>query len=369
MSLSKPAFLSRYVLATAALLGALLAAEVAFRLKSPVGWEFLLTDTPSLYDLSIFAPDDELGMVLRPNSVATNRTPEFHTTVQINSLGVRGEVLPEKEPGEFRILAVGDSFTLGLQVDIEKTFAEQTGALLSERLGHRVRLLNAGVDGFGTKAATTLMQRLVGPTQADAVLLTFFLGNDFWDNTNFEQVRSQTPLIQKGRNPLSETVGGFSALYSYGKMAWSLRQLANDPDVAGRRRPELAIFNDKEALGAELPATRAALAEFVAECKTLGVEPYLVLAPPAYAVQTQRAQATLEMFGLDPSTLDLDAPAAAVAQAAPAGLPIVDLGPTLRSHSNPQALYFTLDGHWTEEGHNTAAATIADFLFPFLSTP
>jgi hypothetical protein len=112
MAPSKSSFLPRFALAIAALLGALLVAEVAFRMKRANGWEFLLTDTPSLYDLSIFQPDEDLGMVLRPGSTATTRTPEFHTTVQINEVGLRGPALGEKQPGELRILAVGEAYSL-----------------------------------------------------------------------------------------------------------------------------------------------------------------------------------------------------------------------------------------------------------------
>ena len=337
-------------------------------MRNPSGWEFLLTDNPSLYDLSIFQPDDELGMVLRPESTGTTRTPEFHTTVRINAHGVRGEALPAKTTDELRILAVGDSFTLGLQVGFQDTFAEQAAARLSERLGHPVRILNAGVDGFGTQAASRLMQRLATPLEVDAVLLTFFLGNDFWDNSHFEQVVSQPPMVPQNQTRLSNSIGGFSAIYSYGKLAWSLRRMAANPDVAGRRRPELSVFNDKLALANQVPATQAALASFAVASEALGLPTYVVLAPPAYAVQTQRAAATLELFGLDPETLDLDAPAAAIVQVTPAEIPVLDLGPVLRTAPDPGALYFTLDGHWTPQGHHIAASAISDFLYPLLNS-
>ena len=43
-------------------------------------------------------------------------------------------------------------------------------------------VLNAGVPGYGTDQARMSMERLVARTQADAVLLTVYAGNDLRDN-------------------------------------------------------------------------------------------------------------------------------------------------------------------------------------------
>ncbi len=362
-----PDFRKRLTLACGALVLALVAAEGWFRMRQATGWEFLLTDTPSLYDLSIFQPDDELGQVLRPGAKGRTRTPEFMATTTINSLGVRGAELGAKTNGEFRILAVGDSFTLGLQVADDATFSALAAKDLSQQTGRTVRLLNVGVDGYGTHAATRLAMRMAPAVEADAVLLTFFLGNDFWDNQNFAHVRQQPPLVQKHRDVLSSTVASRSALYNYLRLAWGMRAASRNPQALERRQEELSVYLGDAGLAPRLPATRAALAEFGQACSEANLVCYLALAPPAYGVDPARAAATLAYFDLDPAALDLSAAASAVAQAAPEGMAIVDLGPALRAEPDPGDLYFPLDGHWTELGHRAAAETLSAFLAPLLA--
>lgn len=65
--------------------------------------------------------------------------------VDSNSLGLRNEEIGPRSPGEFRALAVGDSFTFGLGVQAEDTWAEQLEALLQARRSEVVEVVNAGL--------------------------------------------------------------------------------------------------------------------------------------------------------------------------------------------------------------------------------
>jgi hypothetical protein len=75
---------------------------------------------------------------------------EYEAPVRINSLGLRGPEVEEREPGELRILFLGDSVVAGFEVPYEQTLT----AVLEERLGRRlerpVRVINAAVRGYGT---------------------------------------------------------------------------------------------------------------------------------------------------------------------------------------------------------------------------
>jgi lysophospholipase L1-like esterase len=339
----------------------LVAVEIGLRLKGPQGFEFLLSDGPSFYDTSIFVADREVAQVLRPGARGENRTPEFHTTVRINQLGLRGAELPAKAENSLRLLAVGDSFTLGLQVEENQHFAHLLGAQLSVTMGRRVEVLNAGVDSYGTQAATILASRLAEPTEADGILLTFFLGNDFWDNANFHHIRRREVLLDPNLSLAGDLLGRWSVLYSHFRIRQQLRRLASEPRAQGRRQEELSVFQNAQALERLIGPSVDALAEFEETCETLELPCFLAVAPPAFAVDTQRASATLELFGLDSSTLDLDAPARAVAEVTPQGIPVLDLAGALRTHRE-EKLYFTLDGHWTEAGHRVTAQALAPFL-------
>src|SRR5262249_50799490 len=64
-------------------------------------------------------------------------------------LGMRGaEPEAPKAPGAYRILMLGDSFTMGEGVSDDQTFSALLQRSLSSRLSARIEGLNAGVDSY-----------------------------------------------------------------------------------------------------------------------------------------------------------------------------------------------------------------------------
>ena len=97
-----------------------------------------------------------------------------------NSLGYRGEGLPErKEPGEFRVLAVGDSNTLGNQ---RISWAnELAGALAARRPdAGEVTVINASAYGYASFQGKHHLRRFL--KYAPDLVLISFGGNDATPN-------------------------------------------------------------------------------------------------------------------------------------------------------------------------------------------
>ncbi len=99
--------------------------------------------------------------------------------VRINNLGFRGpDVAIEKRPGQFRILALGDSFTFGTGIAEEDRYAD----VMQERLRQRyprldVEIVNAGIPGASAVDEAALLTRL-GPILDPDLILIGFVGND-----------------------------------------------------------------------------------------------------------------------------------------------------------------------------------------------
>ncbi len=83
---------------------------------------------------------------------------------------------PEKPAGKFRILALGDSFTEGVQVGEEDLFTARL-----ERADARLEVINAGVGGYGTVQEYLYLKSAGLRFRPDLVLLMFF-ENDLTDN-------------------------------------------------------------------------------------------------------------------------------------------------------------------------------------------
>ncbi|HYR95656.1 MAG TPA: SGNH/GDSL hydrolase family protein [Candidatus Binatus sp.] len=131
---SRPGFLARSLLFSAAGLVLLAAAEIALRLAG--------LGHPILYD-------NRIAYGYRPLPDQTRRRL-FGARVHVNHLGLRG---PDPSPGALRLLFLGDSVTWGgSYVDDGDLFAAVAADTVGRRLAGRfpaVVALDAGVNGWG----------------------------------------------------------------------------------------------------------------------------------------------------------------------------------------------------------------------------
>lgn len=87
------------------------------------------------------------------------------------------------------ILIVGDSFTAGLEVGDNKTYAAQLEKLLFES-NCKYRVYNAGVRGYGTdQSYWNLLRR--SETLKPAVTIYMFTANDIADNRTIKRIRKK----------------------------------------------------------------------------------------------------------------------------------------------------------------------------------
>ena len=137
--------------------------------------------------------DDRLGWSLEPNAKGRYTGPrpypiEFDTTIETNSLGLRGPEPGPRQPGEQRILFLGDSFVAGFEVEQPETFTALLEGRLARRLGAPVRVINAAVRGYGTDQSY-LWFRERGRTLAADLVAVVFSANDFDDNVTLHRSR------------------------------------------------------------------------------------------------------------------------------------------------------------------------------------
>ena len=100
-------------------------------------------------------PDDVRHHKLVPDASAKFEQEDFSYIQRNNSLGLRGEEVDlEKEEGSYRILMLGDSFTMGKGVEDDETFSVLVQRSLNEHLEvcasdfARIEVINGGVDSY-----------------------------------------------------------------------------------------------------------------------------------------------------------------------------------------------------------------------------
>lgn len=139
--------------------------------------------------------DRDFHHVLIPNRECRFKTDEWDTVVKINSHGHRDdETVVTKPAGVFRILALGDSFTMGHGVDIEDTYV----AILEKNLERsfadkKVEIVNAGVFGYSPLIYNLYLQKQGLSFNPDMVIVFFSL-TDFWeDRKRLSELKQSLP--------------------------------------------------------------------------------------------------------------------------------------------------------------------------------
>ena len=124
----------------------------------------------------IVKPDQELGCVHIPNKFITWRL-EGYSRGRLNSVGMRDvEHAFNAAPGLKRIAFVGDSYTEGLQVPMDKTFARLSAGLTG------CETLNFGCSSYSTGQELMLYNKQVRAYKPDIVVL-FYTPGDTVENT------------------------------------------------------------------------------------------------------------------------------------------------------------------------------------------
>lgn len=150
-------------------------AEVAARLVFPV-----LTESGDFY-----APDEAYLFLPRPGGVMTRKIPllqggEKIVEHRVSSQGFRDVEHGVKEPGEFRVLMLGDSFLEGFAVAPEDSIPKIAETLLrADGPLRKISVVNGGVPGGGPLQALGMLRLRGLPLEPNLVVLCLYTGNDF----------------------------------------------------------------------------------------------------------------------------------------------------------------------------------------------
>ena len=153
----------------------LVVGEIVFRFAAPQYHNFV-------------QPDDTIGYSLVPGSrymfFPSENCSGWRSSGTINIHGLRDRDYPcRKEPGTFRILALGDSYTEGLQFELDKIWTKLLEQMLNkDESGVKYEVINAGRSGMGTGTEYLYYMSEGWKYNADLVLV-LFIPNDVSDNS------------------------------------------------------------------------------------------------------------------------------------------------------------------------------------------
>jgi hypothetical protein len=307
---------------------------------------------------------------LRPSVRATTRWGPHRYQVATSSLAFRDAAPREVAPtsGRRRILLMGDSFTEGLGVPFEETFAGR----LAQDLAPDTEVLNAGVIGYSPKVYLAKTEYLLGRVGLEIDELVVFVDmSDVPNEILYDvwQPRDGEPPPEPPRGPWSALRRSSLLVRTWDRLrappapdvVWNFHGMpfADDLDAPALRDPE---FDDGEhwtldykyaAEGLRLASRHlGALADVCARRRiplTLVVYPW-----PANILAGELAHPQVSHWS---------------AFAAERGVRFVNLFPDFIGegsdpHDTVEQLFIEGDVHWNAAGHALVAERIAPLLSP-----
>ena len=114
---------------------------------------------PAAQETPVIAEHATLGYTLRPGAVGHYSAGGYRAPIQMNEDALRDAPLAQAIQTDSRLLAVGDSFTMGLGVDAADTWPEQLERMLNHRKS-RAAVVNAGVPGYSARQMRQVVEGL-----------------------------------------------------------------------------------------------------------------------------------------------------------------------------------------------------------------
>jgi hypothetical protein len=310
-----------------------------------------------------FACDPQLGEIPVPLQQGVRSAPGgFTFKYSNNSLGWRGswEYRPVKQT-EHRVLFLGDSFTYGIGVNDDQTFAAQVEkALGAAQLS--VEVLNAGCPGKGTDYALKCFQTVGRKFSPDLTVLCFFC-NDFADNAReqYYDIGNRGQLLAKPLNCSGGTLKtvlaylpGYNWLISWSQAANLVKQAGvnllinraqeTGPDASHDLVVTYTPGPNGYATAANKKLTELYVGQLNAAVKRAGGSLRICYIPFEQEVRDYRRTHTISAD--ERAMLQI---------AADNGMPLWSLTPLLALSGQPIDRLYYQEGHWTAVSHKLAA--------------
>jgi len=304
--------------------------------------------------------------------------------------GFYDDPLRERRPGESLVIAIGDSFGVGM---VPHYYHYTT---VCERILGNMQIYNASVNGAGPPEYLRLIEEVVPGHEPDAVLLGLFVGNDIgaadrggqsnsalrmWydrDNVllyevpkrlielaNEEQLFADDPGRNRDlpRRELDFDKPGFEAVYKR-CFPWLYDYKLEPPTFKATTFWRIESSRAREICGHNPRAYAQLFQQLTAIRETCGKTPlFVVLLPDEFQVEDQLwADISSRNAGLD-----RDQPQHLVGQwLASQGIPCLDLLPAFRARpresDGKRHLYLLRDTHFNVRGNEVAGRATARFL-------
>lgn len=313
------------------------------------------------------------------------RTVEHH----ISSQGLRDREYPQKGRDEYRILMLGDSYTMGPTTTEEFTIPRLLEGHLNGVIHEKqITVINAGVGGFGPWQEHVILRRHGFPLEPDLVIMQIFPTNDLEDSLRrigkrfrsfnwpwHKRIEEVKPLHLwqfrfhrwlRFHSRAYQIILNVKPSYTFVRVWNEIRFLPpcrHDPLPPSEPRPwpfEVDLREWYPEIEEGLSLMMQDVAAIVRDCHERDIDVIAYIIPMFSSLLPDKF---LEDMGKDaPKYERLKGCRVVHEELAGLGLSVVDIPKVLEAHPDTESLFYPLDGHFSESGHDAVAQHIAQYL-------
>ena len=252
----------------------------------------------------------------------------YGVNVKINSLGLRDHEYSSKKPENIkRVIFLGDSFTFGWGVPLEKLYSKQVEKMLNREV-RKVEVINMGIGNYNSIMEVELFKRKGLMLDPDAVILMYFVN----DTEPVPRLKSKVEYV---------------ILRNSYFMAFLFDRLVKlktffDKDFEWSKY-YLSLYSDENS--SNLDTNKKAIRELIEICSSKGIKLLVVNIPELR---------TLKTYQFDKATTHIKA------LAAEGNVPFLDLLPALVGQEAESLWVSSEDPHASELANRIIAEEIYD---------
>ena len=277
---------------------------------------------------------------------------------RLNSHGFKDvEFNTEKVDGTFRILGIGDSFAFGVV-----PYANNYLTLLEDELnrnGRHVELLNMGIPGTGPIDYLSLFVHEGLQLNPDMVLLSFFIGNDFEEQSRSLLSYSYAASAVKFLIDFNTKFEG-QIIHGDGAYDDNINTFTDAQYLKLEHARSFIFLRQKRPFEHDFIAAWSHVRELKDICDRKGIRFSVVVIPDEVQINDQLKQKVIEAYRLSPESFDFTLPNnMLIAKFHENDIDYIDLRDAFASISKSTRLYKPNDSHWNIAGNRVASEIIA----------
>ena len=332
-----------------------------------------------------FIPHPVRRVDLRPHSVIQGSTSEYSARYVTNEYGWKDYEIKPKTPATFRILCVGDSFTMGVGTSIEEAYPKVLQSILRKELrDDSIEVINVGGFGYAVPHHLSRMRELGFGLEPDVVILQLYPENDISDSLAFvgkalesssvawlrhsDKQHEQLTALSHIRNSLRRHSHAFVFLYDRweivkDKYGWFQKETKHYPTIPGRPfYLETSLKKYYPALEEGWQLNETYIREFRDECRKRGVPLLAFEVPAKFELGETMRQPLVEDAGANPELYDFSKNWRMTNEMLERlDIPYADVRTLFLATGHPEDYYWKRDVHTNSQGN----ALIAEALRPF----